>query len=111
MPKDTFPDLIMFGNIDLNKLKKYKNPDGTYSSVRSGTFGIEENGKEITVVLPTLINGKQVSAEEALNHYLRTGEHLGKFGSEESANKFSKMLSAYMGSEKGKLSYNHFRRK
>lgn len=76
------------GNIDLNKRKVLKNSDGTFSTEES--FSTRIDGKE--VLLPTIINGKRVSQKEAINHYLKTGEHLGKFSTVKEAQKYAKSL-------------------
>lgn len=63
------------GNIDLDNRIVVGNPDGGFSTELS--FSMEFDGVE--VLLPTVINGSIVSEEEAVEHYLTTGEHLGKF--------------------------------
>lgn len=80
--------VIEKGNIDLNNLPVVKNSDGSISTVRSVSFRI--NGAE--VLIPTIVNGKAVSAKEALDHYNKTGEHLGKFSTQEAATKYAKSL-------------------
>ena len=77
------------GNIDLNNRPIVKNSDGTISTVRSMSFQ-DDNGKE--VLIPTVINGKVVSDDEAINHYYKTGEYLGKFDSVEAADKYAIQL-------------------
>ena len=81
------------GNLDLTKRPKYKNPDGTISTVDS--FSINENGKE--VLLPTIVWGadgkpKRLTEDEAIKHYRATGEYLGKFNSVDEANTYAKKL-------------------
>jgi len=77
------------GNIDLNNRPVYKVPGkDEVRTVNSMSF--EENGKEILV--STIINGQQVSNEEAINHYHQTGEFLGKFDSIDEANKYAEQL-------------------
>lgn len=87
--------MITPGNIDLNKREKVKNPDGSYSTVR--TITIEQDGK--TILLPTIINGKQVSNDEAIAHYKQTGEHMGIFKSEADANKYDERIHKEKGWE------------
>jgi hypothetical protein len=67
------------GNIDLNNRPVVKNPDGSISTERSITVGFDDG----VYLLPTVVNGKIVSEKEAINHFLKTGEHLGRFNSEE----------------------------
>jgi hypothetical protein len=82
--------LVTPGNIDVNKLPAVQNPDGTISTVRSMSVNID--GKE--VLIPTVINGRVVSDEEAIQSYLKTGRHLGIFSSPEAATAYGKSLSA-----------------
>ena len=76
------------GNIDLDNRQVYKNPDGSISTERS--FSVNEDGKE--VLLPTIIGGKPVSQKEAVEHYRRTGEHLGRFDTVQEANDYAEKL-------------------
>ena len=81
------------GNIDLTSRPRYKNSDGTISTVAS--MSINEDGKEI--LIPTVVkdkNGKakKLSEEEAIKHYHETGEYLGKFDSVNEANKYAQRL-------------------
>lgn len=77
------------GNIDLNNRKVVHNEDGSISTVRSFTANFD--GKE--VLLPTVIDGKIVSEEEAIDHYLKTGEYLGMFDTVEEADEYAQILS------------------
>jgi hypothetical protein len=81
------------GNIDLEDRPKLWSPEGGFSTVN--TITSEFDGK--TVLLPTIINGKQVSKKEANNHYIKTGEHLGVFKNKEDADKYDKQLHDRMG--------------
>ena len=76
------------GNIDLNNRQPVDNGDGSYSTVRSMSF--EEDGVE--VLIPTVVDGKVVSDEEAIKHYHDTGEHLGKFKTVDAANAYAEQL-------------------
>ena len=78
------------GNIDLNNRKTVKNKDGTISTEISMSFYDEDTGKE--VLIPTVINGKIVSDEEAIDHYYRTGEYLGMFDTWQEAEEYAEML-------------------
>jgi hypothetical protein len=76
------------GNIDLNNRPVVVNEDGSISTVRSMSF--EEDGKEI--LIPTVVNGRVVSDDEAIEHYYETGEYLGKFDTVEEANEYADKL-------------------
>ncbi len=77
------------GNIDLKRRPVVNNPDGSYSTVRSMSFG--EDGKEVLV--PTIgDDGRRLSDEEAVSLYRKTGKHLGKFTSVADADSYAKRL-------------------
>jgi predicted GIY-YIG superfamily endonuclease len=82
------PGLVEAGNVDLTQRPHVKNADGSVSTVRS--ISIEEDGK--AVLIPTVVNGKVVSDADAIAHYEKTGEHLGTFDSEASANAYAQRL-------------------
>lgn len=79
---------VVEGNIDLNDRIVVFNDDGSFSTEIS--FSVEIDGLE--VLLPLIVNGKLVSEEEAIDHFLRTGEHLGMFSSIEEAEQFAEEL-------------------
>ena len=81
-------DPVVEGNIDLDDRIVVFNEDGTFSTEIS--FSVEIDGLE--VLLPLIIDGDLVSEEEAINHFLRTGEHLGMFSSIEECEKFAEEL-------------------
>ena len=63
------------GNIDLDNRVVVANPDGSISTELS--FSVEFDGLE--VLLPQVVSGTTVSQEEAVEHFMSTGKHLGKF--------------------------------
>lgn len=80
--------LVEPGNIDLNKRPIVKNSDGSISTERSLSF--EENGKE--VLIPTVVDGKILDGKAAIEHYRKTGEHLGKFDNPADADAYAERL-------------------
>lgn len=77
------------GNYDLGDRQVVQNPDGTISTEYS--IVIEEDGEYI--VIPTVIGGRIVPEEEAVEFYHRTGLNHGKYKSEKEAVKASKEIS------------------
>ena len=80
--------LVEPGNIDVSKLPKVRNPDGSYSTVL--TIGIEQDGKHY--VIPTVINGRVVSEKEAVDYFNKTRKHLGAFGTQEESDAYAQRL-------------------
>ncbi len=80
--------LLADGNIDLNSRKILKNPDGSISTESS--IGIEVDGKYY--LIPTVIAGQRVSDDDAVAYFKKTGEHLGVFDSQETADQYAKQL-------------------
>lgn len=76
------------GNIDLYNRTPYDNGDGSISTVDS--FSVNLDGKE--VLLPTIIDGKRYSEDDAIEHYERTGEYLGIFDTPEEADAYAELL-------------------
>ena len=76
------PTPIEPGNIDLKNRKVLNNGDGTYSTESSITITDRgPNGSSVAVNIPTVVNGKRLSEQDAEAYYRRTGQHLGKFRS------------------------------
>ena len=81
------------GNIDLLGRKRLLNPDRSVSSVSSMSVGFDENGRPITVLIPTVVDGRRLNEKQAIEYYLRNGQHLGKFSNSELADAYSKLVS------------------
>ncbi len=83
------------GTIDLNNRKVVENDDGSFSTELSFSFYDEDSGKE--VLIPTVIDGRIVSEDEAIDHYYETvaagkPEYLGMFDTPEEADEYAEML-------------------
>jgi hypothetical protein len=87
---EDWPDEL--GNIDVAARPKFQNDDGSISTERS--FSVNLDGQE--VLLPQIIadedTARLVTKEEAIEHYKRTGEHLGKFNDVDKANRYAQKL-------------------
>lgn len=98
MPEgEEIPGQVEPGNIDLHSRPVVNNPDGSISTVRSITVGFDDG----TYLIPTVVNGKVVSNEEAIAHFKKTHEHLGKFADEASANAYAEKLHEDQATEYG----------
>ncbi len=71
----SYPDAIPLGMLERGNIDVFGRPDVDGSTVRSMSFGVD--GAEILV--PTVVGGKIVSDDDAIDEYERTGKHLGKF--------------------------------
>jgi hypothetical protein len=80
--------LIKPGNIDLLHRPVVHNPDGSISTVRSITVGTPHG----FVLLPTVVGGRVVSNDAAIDHWRRSGQHLGVFASERAADRYAQQL-------------------
>lgn len=76
------------GNIDLDHRPVCALADGEIATVRSISIGTDKG----VVLIPTVVNGKVVSNEDAIKHYRETGEHLGVFETPEDANNYAQSL-------------------
>ena len=83
------------GTIDINNRKVVHNADGSISTDLSFSF-LDENpdspnyGKE--VLIPAIVNGKEVSQRDAIQHYYDTNEYFGVFDNWQDADEYSIML-------------------
>nr|WP_289140932.1 hypothetical protein [uncultured Pseudomonas sp.] len=86
---DQAAGMLEQGNIDLNARPTVKNADGSISTVRSISANFD--GQE--VLIPTVSDdGKILSDKAAIQEYLRTGKHLGKFDNPDDATAYAESL-------------------
>lgn len=93
------PGLLEPGNIDVAARRAHELEPGVIATVKSESFNID--GKE--VLLPSIDeNGKLLSADEIVEAYRGSGQHLGIFDTPESASAYAKGLSNRQGERFGK---------
>lgn len=80
---------VVAGNVDLAHRPVVHNPDGSVSTVYSSSSG--QGGMEV-LVPGVSQDGRLMTPDEAWQEYLRTGKHLGKFGSVQDANAYADAL-------------------
>lgn len=86
----TFNGLVKPGNLDIYRRPIVHNADGSYSTTLSTSFHDDRTGLE--VLIPTVVGGKELSPEDAWNHYLQTGENLGSFTNPNTADTYATAL-------------------
>lgn len=74
--------LVQQGTIDLTKRPKVRNPDGSYSTVKTMTI-TDDQGRGINI--PTVIDDRVVDPKEAIEHFKRTKQHLGVYKTQQDA--------------------------
>jgi hypothetical protein len=79
------------GNLPTDIRYRVKNKDGSISTVRTMSIGTDQG----EVLIPTVINNRVVSDKEAIDHYYKTGENFGVFGTPEEATAYAKDLHNY----------------
>lgn len=84
----TPPQPIDKGNLPLGIRYKVKNQDGSISTVRTISIGTDDG----EVLIPTVINNKVVSNDEAIRHFEKTGENFGTFRNVADADAYAEWL-------------------
>jgi hypothetical protein len=95
----SWPGLVVKGNINLWQQPVIRNPNGSYSTVKSTSWRepikVPSVGVvELEVLMPEVLPGHSstVSATGALSAFRRTGRHLGAFASVAWANAYADAL-------------------
>ena len=85
------PGLLEMGNIDLASRPTVRNRDGSISTVRSMSIGMNIGGKNVQVLIPTVAeDGSRIlSPQEAIEQFRQTRHHLGIFDSPQTATNYS----------------------
>lgn len=86
--------MIKSGNLDLNQRKVYNGEEGEIRTENSISIGTDEG----EVIIPTVVDGVQLTEEEAIRHYEETGENLGIFATPEAAEKYAEIVHKRQGS-------------
>lgn len=92
------PGMLQKGNLDLNARKVYHGkprdfPDQDYRTENSMSGNVD--GYE--VLIPTVVNGQQLSEPDAWNHFFETGENLGWFADPAAADTYAQKLHERQG--------------
>lgn len=82
------PGMVTPGNLDPWNRPVLHNADGSYSTTSSMSIGTDKG----EVLIPTVIDGKRLSKQEAIAHFNSTGENLGTFKTPEDADKYATAL-------------------
>jgi hypothetical protein len=83
LPKPKVPGILPF---DIQN--RVENPDGTISTIKTISF----NDGTGEILIPTIVKNKELSEEEAIDYYYKSGESFGTFKSVEDANRMAEYL-------------------
>jgi hypothetical protein len=88
------PGMVERGNIDLYGRPVVQNPDGSISTLRSFSAGFDDKHYLLPLVGD---KGEDLTHEQAIELFRRSGQHLGAFSTPESATEYAKRISAESG--------------
>lgn len=86
--KPSTSGMLESGNIDLSNRPRVRNADNSISTVRS--ISVDIDGR--TYLIPTVVGDRVVSNDEAIRNFQQTGQHLGVFGDQQSADTYAEQL-------------------
>jgi hypothetical protein len=88
-----------FGESDIDLSRpKLKNPDGSFSTERTATFGFTVDGVDKFFNIPTIVDGKQLTPDEAVNDFLAgVNKPVGVFKSQKDAVKAAEKRTKKIG--------------
>jgi hypothetical protein len=82
---------VVPGNLSTEIRYRVPNADGSVSTVRTMSIGTDQG----EVLIPTVINGRVVSDDEAIRHFEQTGENFGTFRTPDEATAYANALHDY----------------
>jgi hypothetical protein len=71
--------MLQAGNIDLHNRPRYRNEDGSISTVRSAGVNIGDKEMLLPTIGGTVNNPQSLTLDQAILEYLKTGKNLGQF--------------------------------
>lgn len=83
---------VQSGNIDVSSRRPIDLGNGQFATVRSMSFVDPNDNTETLIPTADTDNGRILSAQEAIQRYYDTGEHLGKFKTPEAATAYAIQL-------------------
>jgi hypothetical protein len=87
------PGMVQPGNLDLNARRVYhgKPRDFPLEDYRTEN-SMSGNVDGLEIIIPTVVNGQQLTEEQAWDHYFKTGENLGSFQTPQQAEEYAQRI-------------------
>ena len=87
-PSSLPPGMTERGNIDISNRPSVPNPEGGHSTVLSMGVG-DDRGENL---IPRVVDNQILSSKDAIQAYLRSGKHLGRFEDVPSSDSYAQDL-------------------